>query len=104
MTFVDRMFLMWHSPSGEEMAATLPASMLHFTVLCFPLGICIYTNTFVAQYFGAGRNDRIGLVMGQGLRVTIWAAPMLLLLALVVPNIFIWAGHDATLVMYETVY
>ena len=104
MTFIDRMFLMWHSPSGEEMAATLPASMLHFTVLCFPLGICIYTNTFVAQYYGAGKHDRIGLAIGQGLRVAIWSAPVLLLLAPVVPNVFIWAGHDATLVAYETVY
>lgn len=104
MTFIDRMFLMWHMPQGHEMAATLPASMLHFSVLCFPLGICIYTNTFVAQYYGARRYDRIGLALGQGMRVALFSAPVLLLMAPFVPQIFHWSGHEGLLVSFETIY
>lgn len=102
MTFCDRMFLMWHSP--QEMAATLPASMVHFAVLCFPLGICTYTNTFVAQYYGARRYDRIGIALGQGLRVAMFAAPVLLLMAPFMPQVFLWAGHEPQLASYESIY
>ena len=59
------MFLCWYST--EAMAATLPAGMLHFTILCFPLGVASYVNTFVAQYEGAGpaRADRRGRLAGR---------------------------------------
>ena len=65
--FVDRMFLLWHS--ATEMAAAMPAGMLHWTMICFPLGIAAYSNTFVAQYHGARRPERIGLATWQALRV-----------------------------------
>ena len=55
MHFVDRMFLLWHST--EAMAAAMPAGLLHFTLLCFPLGMAMYGNAFVAQYQGAGQPE-----------------------------------------------
>ena len=60
MNFIDRMFLLWHST--EEMAAAMPAGMVHFALVCLPLGVASYVNTFVAQYHGAGhpRADRAG--------------------------------------------
>ena len=67
MNFVDRMFLLWHSPGA--MAAAMPAGMLHFTMICFPLGVASYVNTFVAQYHGAGRPERIGTALWQGTRI-----------------------------------
>src|SRR5688572_27209388 len=68
MTFADRMLLYW--VSGEAMDASFTASIAWFAILALPLGICSYTNTFVAQYDGAGRQERIGLVMWQA----IWIA------------------------------
>jgi len=59
MLFVDRMFLFWHST--QAMAAAMPAGVLHFALVCFPLGVAVYVNTFVAQYKGAGRPGRIGV-------------------------------------------
>jgi hypothetical protein len=56
MIFIDRMFLLWYAP--KAMAAAMPAGMLHFTVISFPLGVALYVNTFVAQYEGAGRPRR----------------------------------------------
>ncbi len=39
MTFTDRMFLSWYSP--EAIAASVPASPLSFTFICFFLYLCL---------------------------------------------------------------
>ena len=44
MIFIDRMFLLWYAP--KAMAAAMPAGMLHFTIVSFPLGVALYVNTF----------------------------------------------------------
>ena len=46
MNFIDRMFLLWHSPAA--MAAAMPAGMLLFTLLCFPLGVASYVIHAIA--------------------------------------------------------
>ena len=69
MIFIDRMFLLWYAP--KAMAAAMPAGMLHFTVISFPLGVALYVNTFVAQYEGAGRPGRIGPIVWQGIWIGI---------------------------------
>ena len=91
MHFVDRMFLLWHSTPA--MAAVMPAGMLSFTVVCFPLGVAMYVNTFVAQYEGARRPERIGAVVWQGMRVGIYAMPLFLATIPLAPAVFRLAGH-----------
>src|SRR5205823_14624286 len=63
MWFIDRLFLTWYSP--EATAAALPGGMYHWTMICLPVGIASYVNTFVAQYYGAGRHQRIGNAVNQ---------------------------------------
>jgi MATE family multidrug resistance protein len=63
MTFFDRVFLNW--VSGEAMDASFTSSVVWFAFLALPLGICAYANTFVAQYDGARRYNRIGIVIWQ---------------------------------------
>jgi MATE family multidrug resistance protein len=75
--FVDRMYLMWYS--SDAMTAALPAGMVHWTMICFPVGIASYVNTFVAQYFGAGHRERIGLAVAQGVRFGWILTPLFLL-------------------------
>ena len=65
MLFVDRMFLTWHS--AEAVAASMPAGMLNFALMTLFMGTAGYTSTFVAQYHGAGRHDRIGPTVWQGI-------------------------------------
>src|SRR5437763_11932102 len=60
MTFVDRVMLNW--VSGTAMSAAFTASAAWFAMLSLPLGVCSYTNTFVAQYEGAGQPKQIGRV------------------------------------------
>ena len=102
MHFVDRVFLSWYST--EAIAAAMPAGMLHFTMLCLPLGIASYVNTFVAQYWGAERPGRIGLVLWQGVTIGLIAVPYFLLMIPIAPYVFQWAGHGASIAELETTY
>ncbi|MCE5268575.1 MAG: MATE family efflux transporter [Planctomycetaceae bacterium] len=102
MTFMDRMFLLWHSE--QSVAAVLPAGMLHFSLICFPLGLASYVNTFVAQYHGAGQEHRIGPAAWQGARVGLYCIPLYLLLIPAAPWVFRLAGHGPGLAAEETLF
>lgn len=102
MLFADRMFLFWHS--AAEMAASMPAGVANWTLLCFPVGVAAYANTFVAQYYGAGRPERIGLVLWQAFRVGFYAAPLFLLMIPLARPFFVLAGHRSPVLEYEVLY
>ncbi len=102
MHFVDRMFLLWHST--QAMAAAMPAGLLHFTLICFPLGLVTYVTTFVAQYHGAGRPERIGLAVWHGVRIGLFAIPLFLATIPLAPAIFRSVGHDPAVIDFEVIY
>src|SRR5215218_5553285 len=64
MHVVDRMMLTWFDVNA--LAASMPAGMFHWTALGFPLGVAVYTNTFIAQYQGSGRKERVAASLWQG--------------------------------------
>jgi MATE family multidrug resistance protein len=102
MNFTDRMFLLWFST--QTMAAAMPAGMLHFTVICFPLGIAIYANTFVAQYHGAGKPERIGAVVWHAFGIGVLTVPVILAVIPLAPAIFRLAGHPPETAALEVAY
>ncbi len=102
MHFVDRMFLLWYSQAA--MAAAMPAGTLHFSLLCLPMGIAAYVNTFVAQYHGAGRPTRIGLAVGQGVWIGLASVPLFLAVIPLAPVIFEGARHAPQIVALEITY
>jgi multidrug resistance protein, MATE family len=102
MNFTDRMFLLWYSK--DSMAAALPAGMVHFAIVCFPLGVASYVSTFVAQYHGAGHPHRIGPAVWQGIRFGLYCFPVFLLLIPLSPWIFRASGHEPGLASLETIY
>jgi MATE family multidrug resistance protein len=102
MTFIDRMFLTWYSI--DAVAAAMPAGMLQFTLISFPLGVATYVNTFVAQYQGAGRLRKIGPAVWQGIWIGLAAIPLLLLTAPLARLFFQHAGHDPDVVVAEVTY
>src|SRR5262245_52009252 len=55
---IDRVLLSWLS--SEAVAATMPAVMLFWTPLALLQATANYATTFVAQYTGAGRPERVG--------------------------------------------
>jgi multidrug resistance protein, MATE family len=102
MNFIDRMFLVWYSEAA--MAAVMPAGMVHFAVVCFPLGVASYVSTFVAQYHGANHPRRIGPVVCQGIRIGLYCIPLFLLMIPLASWIFRLAGHEAELATQETIF
>jgi len=100
--FVDRMFLSWYSP--EAIAASMPSGILYFTILSLFLGTASYVNTFVAQYHGAARPDRIGPSLWQGFYVSLIGGLLLLLMAPLSPAIFEWIGHPVQVRRLEVRY
>ncbi len=92
MTFVDRMMLNWVSITA--MSAAFTAAAAWFAMLSLPLGVCAYTNTFVAQYDGAGQQQRIGLVFWQAVWIAIGCAPLILLAIPFVRPLLALVGHS----------
>jgi MATE family multidrug resistance protein len=102
MNFTDRMFLLWYST--EAMAAAMPAGMFYFAALCFPFGVCTYVTAFVAQYHGAGRPERIGLAVWQGVRIALVSVPLLLATSALAPWVFSLSGHTPAVAGLEATY
>lgn len=102
MTFVDRMFLLWHS--SDEMSAALPAGMLHWAVLCFPFGIAQYVTTFVAQYIGASRPESVGRIVWQGVYVAVFVTPLFALMWPLSPWLFDLFDHPDIVRIHEINY
>jgi len=90
-TFIDRMFLAWYSP--QAIAASMPASLLQFTIMSVFIGTCSYAGTFVAQYYGANLHSRIGKVMWQGLYLAIAGGVVVALFYPLAPLLFKNIGH-----------
>ncbi len=102
MNFTNRMFLFWHST--DAMAAILPSGTLFYALLCFPLGVVGYVGTFVAQYHGAGRPERIGLVVWQAVGICLLTIPLMTATIPLAPWLFTWAGHDPSVTAHEVTY
>ncbi len=90
--FVDTVLLAWHDPA--EMAASFPAVMwywLAFALLQFTAG---YTSTFVAQYTGAKRPNRVGPVVWQGIHFSVIAGLLFLLMVPAAPFLIALGDHE----------
>lgn len=100
--FVDRMFLTWYSP--EAIAASVPGGILSFTLMCFFIGTATYTNTFVAQYFGAKQYRQISRAVWQGIYFAIISSSAIILYLPLARPIFELVGHDPAVRELEIVY
>lgn len=102
MNFVDRMFLFHYSE--KEMAAAMPSGLVHFSMICIPLGIASYLNTFVAQYHGTDRPKQIGVATWQGVWLGVLFTPFFLATIPLAPWFFHWIGHAPAMARYEVTY
>ncbi|HTN75010.1 MAG TPA: MATE family efflux transporter [Pirellulaceae bacterium] len=102
MHFTDRLFLTWYSM--DAMAASMQAGIVQWTLICFAFGVASYVNTFVAQYHGAGHDERVGLAVWQGIWFGILLTPLFLLSIPLAPWIFDLAGHEENIRREEITY
>ena len=100
--FVDRMFLSWYSP--EAIAAATPAGVLNFSLMSLFIGTAGYASTFVAQYYGAKRYQRIGPVIWQGVYISVLGGGVLLFFIPFARPLFDLVGHDPLVRGHEVAY
>jgi len=100
--FVDRLFLTWYS--REAVAGAVMGLIATWAVIGVFLGTGEYLTTFVAQYFGAGRRDRIGPVVWQGVYFSLGAGLLAAALSPLAGPVFARAGHEPLVQVYEAAY
>jgi MATE family multidrug resistance protein len=100
--FVDRMFLAWYSP--EAIAASTPAGVLTYTLMSPFIGTAGSVSTFVAQYHGAGRPERVGPSVWQGLYISLAGAAALAVLIPLAEPMFRLIGHHEAIQRQEAIY
>jgi MATE family multidrug resistance protein len=100
--FLDTLLLSWHDP--QEMAASFPAMMwfwLGFGLLQVTAG---YVSTFVAQYTGAGRPERVGPAVWQGIYFALAAGTLFLVAIPAAPALIAISKHSPELQALEVTY
>lgn len=102
MHVIDRIFLSWYSPSA--LAASLAAGATAFVCVSLFLGTASYVSTFVSQYDGAGRPERIGATVWQGVYFCLLAIVVMAALSLGADPLFRFVGHGHELQRQEAVY
>ncbi|MEZ6125444.1 MAG: MATE family efflux transporter [Planctomycetaceae bacterium] len=118
MSVADRVMLSGYTPSAgfaeaaghsasttlDMIAAVTPASMLHWTAVCVPLGTILYANTFISQFDGARQPRQLATAFWQA----VWLAFVCgILLTGLIPfsyGIFRFVGHTDAVAVQETAY
>ncbi|MGE3999549.1 MAG: MATE family efflux transporter [Planctomycetaceae bacterium] len=102
MHVVDRIYLTWWSL--DALAAALPSGLCFWAAISLPMGIAVYTNTFVAQYNGAGRQGRLVACVWQGTYLALLTGLLMLGLLPFTAELFAWMGHEPAVQAYEVQY
>jgi MATE family multidrug resistance protein len=99
---LDRVML---SRSGSDaVAASMPAVCLFWTPFILLQYTANYATTFVAQYLGADRRDRIGAAVWQSLYFSVVAGLGFLALAPFLAGLLHFGGHSPEVLALETIY
>lgn len=101
MHVVDRIFLSWYSP--DALAASMPAGATAWVVLSLFIGAAGYISTFVSQYDGAGRPERIGASIWQGIYFSALASVICAAAYFVAEPLFHLAGHPPAVLEQEII-
>ena len=102
LSFIDRIFLFHWSETA--LAAVFPASLFWWTTISIAIGTCMYVQTFVSQYSGAGHPEKIGPIVWQGNWIALLISPLMLLLIPLAPMVFAWVGHTPEIMADEIKY
>ena len=103
MEFTDRVFLANYSL--EAIAAAMPSGIAAFLFLSLFGGVAAYLSVFIAQYKGAGANQRIGTALWQGIYFSMASGCVLAVSSqFLAEPIFSLAGHPLPIQGLEAVY
>lgn len=99
---IDRVFLGTYST--EALGAAMAVMGVFWVPMALLQGTANYVITFVAQYFGARENHRIGSCVWQALYVSVIGGIGFLGLKFLSPWFFAMIGHPATIQALEVEY
>jgi len=99
---VDRALL--SQASSDAVAASVPAVALYWTPFLLLQNIANYATTFVAQYVGAGRKERVGPVIWQSLYFSLVAGVCFLIFLPLAEPLVALTGHSAAVQELEVRY
>jgi len=103
MEFSDRIFLSHYSVN--TISAVVPAGVTAFLLLVFFGGTASYISVFIAQYSGAGRLEKIGATLWQGIFFTLFSGVLLVLIGMFVTDpLFALVGHKPEIQVLERDY
>ena len=101
-SFIDRMFLSWFDPN--DLAATVPATLVTMTLTAVFIGLAGYVGVFVAQYYGARADALIGPIAWQGFYTTGLSLLVVAPVYIYIIPLFELIGHDPILQVMEADY
>jgi multidrug resistance protein, MATE family len=99
---IDRIMLSHFS--SLAVAAAMPAALLYWTLLAIPQNTANYATTFVAQYIGAGRPERVGPAIWQALYFAVVAGIVFLGFVPLAPWLMSLGGHATEVQELEIAY
>ena len=102
MNAADRVILA--GTSEDALAAVTPASMLHWTIVCVPMGTVLYANTFISQFEGAGQKDRMLSSFWQAVWLAIVSGFLLWMFLPFSRVVLPLTGHSPNVVELEAQY
>lgn len=100
--FIDRVLLSQYS--SDAVGAAIAAVMLFWTPFALLSFTTMYATTFVAQYFGSGRPERVGPAVWQSLYFSLVTGIGFLGLWPAADGLVILAGHESRLAALEATY
>ena len=99
---IDRIFLGMYST--EALGAAMAVMGVFWVPMALLQGTASYITTFVAQYFGAKEQGKIGACVWQALYVSVFGGVTFLILNLLSPWFFSLLGHDPIVQRLEVEY
>lgn len=102
MQFSDRIFLSKYSTVAIN--AAMPSAVLSFTMLSLITFVVAYSNTFVAQNYGAGRKEECVYSAVQGMWLAVLATPIYFLMVPLGEYIITLFKYDAVLMNAFKIY
>lgn len=103
MLFTDRTLLYYWDKTNSASAA-MGAGTFYWALMCLPTGMLGYLSTFVSQYIGAGRPDRVVVAYRHALRLAWMTVPFLILACVLADAPFRFFEHAETMQRLETTY
>ena len=100
--FLDAVFLTWYDPAAA--GAAMVAAVLFWTCFVLLQTTANFATTFVAQYIGAGRKERVGPAVWQALYFSVFAGIAFMGLAPFAGDLVGAIGHPREVAEMEATY